>query len=63
MRWEGSMDRHELTMERDTIDISQSGLFGGGADTLKREVPGTIHYFIDGKPATIEQISLSDEEK
>lgn len=41
--------------ERDLLEVTRSGIFGGPADETVRMIPGPTRYYIDGEPVSREE--------
>ena len=41
-----------LRVEREVIDVTSNGLFGGPADVFRKFMPGLVHYFVNDQEVT-----------
>ena len=41
-----------LRVEREIIDVTADGLFGGPRDVFRKFAPGLVHYFVNDQEVT-----------
>lgn len=51
----------DVSVERESLEATMNGMFGGPVDTHRVVVPGLSRYFIDGIPMTAEDVAVARE--